>query len=47
MILTRIKPARIGFEMRMFQGVNCHHVDRVVTETDSMKWRSSGLRAPD
>ncbi len=47
MILTRIQPARIGFEMRTFQGVNCHHVDSVVTETDSMKWRSSGLRAPD
>ena len=47
MILTRIKPARIGFEMRTFQGVNCHHVDSVVTETDSMKWRSSGLQAPD
>jgi hypothetical protein len=46
MILTRIKPSRIGFEMRTFQGVNCHHVDRVVTETDSMKWRSSGLWAP-
>jgi hypothetical protein len=47
MILTRIKPARIGFEMRTFQGVNCHHVDRVVIETDSMKWRSSRLPAPD
>ena len=47
MILTRIKPARIGFHMRMFQGVNCHHVDRLITETDSMKWRSSGLRAPN
>jgi hypothetical protein len=47
MILTRIKPARIGFEMRTFQGVNCQHVDRLVTETDSMKWRSCGLRAPD
>ena len=46
MILTRIKPARIGFEMRTFQGVNCHHVDRVVIETDSTKWMSSGLRAP-
>jgi hypothetical protein len=46
MILTRIKPSRIGFEMRTFQGVNCHHVDRVATETDSMKWMSSGLRAP-
>jgi len=47
MILTRIKPARLGFEMRTFQGVNCQHVDRLVIETDSMKWRSSGLQAPD
>jgi hypothetical protein len=46
MFLTRIKPSRIGFELRVFQGVNCHHVDRVVTETYSMKWVSSGLRAP-
>ena len=46
MILTRIKPSRIGFEMHTFQGVNCDHVDSVVTETHSMKWMSSGLRAP-
>jgi hypothetical protein len=46
MVLTRIKPSRIGFELRTFQGVNCHHVDKVVTETNSMKWRSSGLQAP-
>ena len=46
MILTRIKPSRLGFEMRTFQGANCHHVDRVVTEIDLMKWMSSGLRAP-
>jgi len=46
MILTRIKASRIGFEMRTFQGVNCDHVDKVVTETRSMKWISSGLRAP-
>ena len=45
MVLTRIKPARIGFEMRAFQGVNWDHVDKVVTETYSMKWISSGLRA--
>jgi hypothetical protein len=47
MILTRIKPSRIGFEMRTFQGVNCHHIDRLVAETDSTKWMSSGLRAPN
>jgi hypothetical protein len=46
MVLTRIKPSRIGFEMRRFEGVNCHHLDKVVTETYSMKWMSSGLRAP-
>jgi hypothetical protein len=46
MVLTRIKPSRIGFESRTFQGVNCDHVDNVVAETHSMKWMSSGLRAP-
>jgi hypothetical protein len=46
MVLTRIKPYRIGFELRTFQGVNCDHVDKVTTETRSMKWMSSGLRAP-
>jgi hypothetical protein len=37
MVLTRIKPSRIGFELRTFQGVNCDHVDKVVSETHSMK----------
>jgi hypothetical protein len=46
MVLTRIKSSRMGFELRSFQGVNCDHVDKVVTETKSMKWISSGLRAP-
>ena len=46
MVLTHIKPSRIGFEKRTFQGVNCDHVDKIVTETQSMKWRSSRLRAP-
>jgi hypothetical protein len=46
MILTRMKPSRIGFDMRTFQGVNCDHVDKVVSETYSMKWMCSGLRAP-
>jgi hypothetical protein len=46
MVLARIKPSRIGVEMRTFQGVDCDHVDKVVTETYSMKWMSSGLRAP-
>jgi hypothetical protein len=46
MVLTRIKLSRIGFELRTFQGVNCDHVDKVVTKTHSMKWMSSRLRAP-
>jgi hypothetical protein len=46
MVLTHIKPSRIGFEKRTFQGVSCDHIDRFVTETYSMKWMSSGLRAP-
>jgi hypothetical protein len=46
MVLTSIKPARLGFERRTFQGVACDHVDKVVTETHSMQWMLSGLRAP-
>lgn len=46
MVLTHIKPSRIGFELRTFQGVNCDHVDKVVSEAYSRKWMSSGLRAP-
>ena len=46
MVLTRINPSRIGFELRTFQGVNCDHTDKVISETKSMKWFSSGLRAP-
>ena len=46
MVLTHIKPSRIGSEKRTFQTVNCDHIDKVVTETQSMKWISSGLRPP-
>lgn len=46
MILMRVRPSRIGFEMRTLQGVHCDHVDKVVSETRSMKWIFSGLRAP-
>ena len=46
MVLTVIKPSRLGFERRIFQGIKCDHVDKVVTETHSMKWMSSGLRTP-
>jgi hypothetical protein len=46
MVLAHIRPSRIGFEKRTFQGVNCDHTDRVITETDSTKWMRSGLRSP-
>jgi len=46
MVLASIKPRRIGRETRTFRGVDCEHVDKVVTETYAMKWVSSGLRAP-
>jgi hypothetical protein len=40
MILIRIRPSRIGFESRTFHGVNCEHIDKVVSETRPMKWAS-------
>ena len=46
MILIRVRPSRIGFESRTFHGINCNHIDKLVTETQSMKWMSSGLWAP-
>jgi hypothetical protein len=41
------KCPKTASESRTFHGVNCDHVDKVVTATDSMKWMSSGLRAPN
>lgn len=38
MTLILIKPSRIGFDPRTFHGVNCDHVDKVVTEAHSMNW---------
>lgn len=35
--------AQVTFVIQTF---NCDHVDEVVTESFSMKWISSGLRAP-
>jgi len=46
MVLMRIKPSRIGFELRTFQGVNRDHIDMDVSEAHSMKWISFGPRAP-
>jgi hypothetical protein len=46
MVLHRVKPSRIGYETHTFQGVSCDHVYKLETATASMKWMSSGLRAP-
>lgn len=45
MVLTQIKSSRTGYETRTFQGVNCDHVYKLETATDSMKWAPSGLGA--
>jgi hypothetical protein len=44
MVLAHTKPSRVGFELRTFQGINCNHVDELVTQTYSMRWISSRLR---
>jgi hypothetical protein len=46
MSVIYVKAALIGFEVRTYAGINCDHIDQVVTETASMKWRASGLGAP-
>ncbi len=46
MVLMDIRPSQIGFEIRTFRGIDCDHVDKFVSETNSMKWINSGLRAP-
>jgi hypothetical protein len=46
MVVRRIKPSRIEFESRRPEGANCDHLDRVVTETHSLRWVSSKVRAP-
>jgi hypothetical protein len=32
MVLASIKPSLVGWELHTFVGVNCDHVDKVVTE---------------
>lgn len=33
MVLTRIKTARLAFDVRTFECFNCDNVDKIVTET--------------
>jgi hypothetical protein len=46
MILILIKPLLVGREIHIFEGVNFDHFDKVVTETNTMRWLSSLLKAP-
>ncbi|MGP8121228.1 MAG: hypothetical protein ACLP8B_12005 [Xanthobacteraceae bacterium] len=45
MVLVHVKPARIGFESRTFEGVNCGHVDRIIVATKAVSWSWGSLRA--
>ena len=35
MVLVGIKPARTGFEQRMFEGITCEHADSMIVENKS------------
>lgn len=35
MALVDIKPARAGFEQRIFEGISCEHADMIVVENKS------------
>lgn len=32
MVLVYIKPARIGYEQHMFEGISCEHADSMIVE---------------
>ena len=34
MVLAHVRPARIGFDMQTFEGVDCCHIDKIVVATD-------------
>jgi hypothetical protein len=46
MMLTNIKPSRLGFDLRTFKCDNCNHTEKLSVQTNAKRWRSSGLRAP-
>jgi hypothetical protein len=47
MVLARIRPASLDFDLCTFDCTKCEKTERVTLKTASAMWRSSPLRAPD
>lgn len=45
MMLTNIKPSRLGFDLRTFKCDKCNHTEKLAVETNAKRRRSGGLRA--
>jgi hypothetical protein len=45
MMLTSIKPSRLGFDLRTFKCDECHHIEKLAVETNAKRRRSIGLAA--
>ena len=51
MMLARVVPGRLRFDLRTFECVKCDHVEKVMvandpTQSDVLGWLSGELRAP-
>ncbi len=46
MILARMIPASLGFDLRTFECVKCGTVEKIIVETNAHKWSVSDLQAP-
>jgi hypothetical protein len=52
MILARIKPGRLNFDLRSFECVKCNHIEKSLVATDPIRsadalgWLLSELRSP-
>jgi hypothetical protein len=51
MVMARIAPARLGFVSQTFECVQCDHVEKVLSATDSgqssvLGWLLGGLKPP-
>lgn len=46
MMFARVKPLRLGFDLRTFECSNCGSVETVKTESTARKWIDSGLTPP-
>ena len=51
MVLARIKPGRLNFDLRTVECVKCDHVEKVMTAADPMRsdtlaWLLGELRPP-